>query len=402
MKLHLILGIVLVCIIFKLDCFKSASDSVSNSASDSVSNSASDSVNKSTYVLVNKAKYQIFDKIYNNITNIKNSISKTNPNTKFGFVIKSSYIPIKHLNSSFGPNTHIQMAKYVSDIVDVFCISSIFDGIMMRKQNINKPIILLYITDPKIVPIAEKYDIEIVIPSIAYYRQIRSLIQKKQKAHIWYDLAMGKEGYSDPKYVYQLYKELSSDPKIELVGLGTKYNKFKNISTSKDIPSEVLNQHNKFKQLIKKINDPHLDIHTACSYEYDIKFTESYFDLVRIGSSVYANVEWKLPILDIQIKKETDCFGYYCEHSINKNNHQMDLNKHQMDLNNNKLIKIAYLQNTPLIDKRQLKLIKCFDPKTKLEYKLLFPDYNPLGVIIPMDSNLKIGSKLLLKTSHIW
>lgn len=345
---------------------------------------------KSSY-LSDYDKIIIFKQIKSNISRIKSQIR----NTKFGFVLKQSYAIIRYLNNKYGINTQSELAKYIENDVDVYFVANIQEGVNLRKYNIKKPIMILYLIDPDEVVLAEEYDLEILIPSIDYFNLSKNLIKKNIKVHLWYDMGLGKEGNTNISELLNLYNYLKASNKIKIIGLGTKYNTSDpsyglKLNKYNEIPKDIIQQHNEFKKIIKLINDPNLLIHTACTFEVQRNFTDSYFDIVRIGKLAYRNISWTQKILDIKNKKSTDCFGYYCKYTKNKDNKTKPYN-----------IKIAFLKNLANIRNPPMEFFKIYT-LDGIELSLILNEYDPFGIIIPNGVNLNIGSKILIKYNDLY
>ncbi len=337
-------------------------------------------------IALSNSKYEIFKQIKFNILNLKKKLGLV----KFGLVIKSSYPILRHLNATYGNSTYYELGKYLEPYVDMFFVGNIYDGIGLRYQNVFKPIMVLYLTDPLKVDVVELFDLEIVIPNSKWFLIARKHIKNKIKAHLWFDSGLGKEGLSTEKELSNLYQILSKSPKIWLKGIGTKYNTSNQVLPNQVLPNQVLpnqvlpndiiEQHNFFKKIIININDPKLQIHTACSFEVSQNFKESFFDIVRVGTLAYQNIKFTQPLLDIKFnKKLSDCYGYYCANTP----------KPKSD----KIINIGLLANTLNLSKSNISNVKFYDSKSK-NLDILYIDYNPIAIIIDSKSKLDIGSNI--------
>jgi hypothetical protein len=346
-------------------------------------------------------KYRFIKDINNKHQQKQKQKQKQIKPTNFGFVIKNSYPVIKHLINIYGPQAIGILAKFVENYVDIFYVANISDGITLRNYNIKKPIMVLYYIDPSDIYNAEKYELQIVIPSIKYINLIIDKIDYKIKGHLWFDSNMGKEGTNNSDELLTIYdfikKNKKIQDKIQILGIGTKYNtsdiRFKtNKKLRNIIPKDIIDQHLKFKLIVKQINDPNLIVHSACTFEVSRNFKDSFFDSVRVGSLVYRKIIWSTPILGITYKKRSDCLGYYCEESPNLN----DSSK------SNKLIKIGLLKNTfrSTIETKIFAQSKYSNDLTEL--KVVLSDYDPLGVIIPSNIDLDVGDYLTVISNDLY
>jgi hypothetical protein len=346
-------------------------------------------------------KYQIFNQIKQNIINLRAKLGQTH----FGMVIKNGYPIIRLISNAYGYMAIFELASYVEKYVDIFYVANIKDGIYLRLNNIKKPIMILYLIDPVNINLIINHDLEIVIPSIEWYYLAQSFINKsyygsenKQiKVHLWYDSGLGKEGFKTHSDILALYSFLKERSDIELIGLGTKYNtadksyvnslsKLKN----KSLPTDVVIQHLNFVKLVKRLADPNLIIHTACSFEVGRDFTESYFGSngsIRVGTLIYQNIKWSQPLLEIKIMSDTDCYGYYCEKTPQNQSNK----KYQMGL----------IKNYLSLQTEQLNDLKIYDKENNLQ-KIILGRYDPLTFKINPKSELKVGSSIKLIYSDLF
>jgi len=327
------------------------------------------------------SKYETFYQVKQNILKIKQNTGTTN----FGLVVKDFYGVIKYLNNRYGSNTKYELIKYLENDIDWVFFANINEGVDLRKYNFKKPIMILYLTEPYQIQLSQKYILDIVIPSLNWYNIAKKYINinsNKIRTHLWFDSNLGKEGVNTWDELKTLYDKLKNEKMIDLVGLGTKYNTKYTSKNYNIIPSDIIKQHKKFKKIIKDINNPQLKIHVACSYEISSQFKDSYFDIIRIGSLAYRNIQWEQNILDIKIKKSNDCFGYYC----------IDTN----DTKPIKKIKIGLVKNLarPLFSQKSF--IRVFT-QDGTELKIMLFNYDPFIVIIPDNIDLKINSKIIIK-----
>ncbi len=348
----------------------------------------------------------IFEQIRQNIIKIKNKykIGISNKKSRFGFVVKEAYPIIKHLNAMYGHNAIGILAKFVEDDVDIFYVANILDGVLLRNYGVAKSIMVLYYIEPLYIEYADKYNLEIVIPNIDYVNVIVNNIKNKISGHLWFESGLGKEGNDLIELLtlyYSIKKNKDINDKIQIVGIGTKYNT-SNINYKSDIkylnkiPNDILEQHNKFKSLIKIINDPTLNIHTACTFEVSRNFSDSFFSSVRIGTLAYRNIMFKSPIIHISYRKKNDCLGYYCEDTQKMNNF---FNK-----TTNK-IKIGLLKNG-IMPSDEIKIfahiINSNNKTNFIELNTLLNGYDPYAIIIPKNLNLKVGDYVVIKSNDLY
>jgi len=340
-------------------------------------------------------KKLIFNQIKQNIIQTKTKLGET----RFGLVLKNGYPIIRLISNAYGYNAIFELASYVEKYVDIFYVANIIDGIYLRLRKIKKPIMVLYLIDPKKINTVIKYDLEIVIPSIEWYNLAQPYLNKTNtnmkcniiKAHIWCDSGMGKEGKILHSEILNLYLFLKARSNIKLIGLGTKYNtRDVSYATSltklktKNIPNDIIIQHQNFVKLVQTISDPNLIIHTACTFEVRRDFVESYFGAkgaVRVGTLIYRNIKWFQPLLEIKTMSDADCYGYYCEKT--KKNAP------------NKQFQMGLTKDFLKLQTEQINDLKLYDKENNLQKNIL-ARYDPLTFKFNPKSNLKVGSILTL------
>jgi len=334
-------------------------------------------------------KISIFNQIKQNIIKIRQKIGRT----RLGMVLKNGYPIVRLISNAYGYMAISELASYVENYVDIFYVANITDGIYLRLNGIKKPIMVLYLIDPSKINLAINYNLEILIPSIEWYILAKNYIKsnnfKPIKAHIWYDSGMGKEGFKSHSDIITLYLFLKARPDIKLIGLGTKYNTSDTTyATSltklnqKSLPTDLVIQHLNFVKLVKTISDPKLIIHTACTFELDRNFVESYFGSngsIRVGTLIYRNIKWSQPLLEIKTMSDTDCYGYYCEKTPQNQS--------------NKQYKMGLIKNFLSLQTEQLNYLKIYDKENNLQ-KIILGRYDPLTFKFNPKSNLKVGSIL--------
>lgn len=209
------------------------------------------------------------------------------------------------------------------------------DAVCERMLGVNGRMVCLYYIDPSEAFQAIEYDVEVVCPNETWLRlalRRTHTTPRPLKVHVWFDCGLGKEGFIPNKEgLEQLHKLLQYIDKqhgknnVDLVGIGTKFNKIERIGDKVGCHPDIAKRHlepqrqvfvNALKELQLK---QHPTIHAACSFEVITRYTESYFDMVRIGNlAVYGqdhieSVRIPLRVLDVKMTPPGTCFGYYCE-----------------------------------------------------------------------------------------
>ena len=202
--------------------------------------------------------------------------------------------------------------------IDYFATASIDEGIELRENKIEKPILVLGASPIWAFENAIKYDIELSIfneEHLEIARQLYSRLGKKLKAHIKIDTGMNRIGLKDNVKDY-IKKAVEADY-IDIKGIFTHF---------ADVENEELfkKQITDFKDAIEPYKDKDILIHCLNSpgiYSYP----EYSFDMVRIGIIMwglnpYSNREipegmktvmgLKARITNIHIAKKGDGVSY--------------------------------------------------------------------------------------------
>jgi hypothetical protein len=336
--------------------------------------------------------------LINNIESISKILKKSNKSIKLGVVVKEFYKILNYTNLSYLAH----LININTNLVDYFIFSILSNAILARQLNITKPIQLIYPITPEETIIASKYDIEVDCQNISWLRKALTFLNNKiLKVHVWFDSGLAREGLNNPDELYDLLKEIQSHPNIKLIGLATKFNPDTNghyikCNELRLMSIEMRNlyyknliqkQIEKFNQIIetarsRNLISSNIIIHAACSNEVQCEITESYYDMVRIGSLVYDsilnNFYTKAEIINIKYIPKDFCLGYYCKDGHAK-----------------KEIKVAYI-----------KLYKIIAPEYRYKGKLLTPTNSgdPCGLIVDdfNQNEIKVGDYIDIFSSNIY
>ncbi len=182
----------------------------------------------------------------------------------------------------------IQFSKKMTELgVDWFAVDSITEGMRLRKEGIDKPILILGYTLPEKIIEAINNDISISVSSFESLDVVTKISKnenKKAKVHIKVDTGMGRQGFleGDMDKLINTLKSRKDD--LEIEGLFTHFASAKD-PTSSDGTSEQINEFLKWKKLFKN-SGLNVIFHAAAS-SGALLYPESHFDMVRIGISMY-------------------------------------------------------------------------------------------------------------------
>lgn len=212
--------------------------------------------------------------ISDNLKEIKNSLKEK---MKVCCVVKAN---------AYGCGS-VEVAKYLENKnIDFFAVSRIEEGIELRNNNINLPILCLGYTDISMIKEAIDKDISITVYDLEYAKKIDEIgkkLNKKAKIHIKIDTGMSRLGFL-PEDAIQKIKEINKLEKIYIEGIFTHFAK-----ADEEDKTTTLIQLNRYKKIIEEVNDLQIDIpikHVANSAA-TIDLNEDLFNMIRVGIILY-------------------------------------------------------------------------------------------------------------------
>ena len=209
-----------------------------------------------------------------NLDEIKNSL---NEKMKVCCVVKAN---------AYGCGA-VEVSKYLEDKnIDFFAVARVEEGLELRNNNIRLPILCLGYTDTSMVKDAIEKEISITVYNLEYAKKIDKIagkLNKTAKIHIKIDTGMSRLGFLEDEAVESI-EQINKLKNIYIEGIFSHFAR----SDEKD-KSATLIQLNKYKKIIEKLNDLHIDIpikHVANSAAI-IDLNEDLFNMVRIGIILY-------------------------------------------------------------------------------------------------------------------
>lgn len=181
------------------------------------------------------------------------------------------------------------------DIVDTLlengvsrlAVAVITEGIELRKNNVNAPIMILGYTPITFAKELINYNIEQTVSTLEYAKELSKIAEEmhtKAKIHIALDTGMGRIGFIPNEKSADEVKEISKLKGIEIVGL------FTHFSTADEKDKTYTNmQFEKLTSFIKMLDDRNVDIEVKhCSNSGAIiDMHETFLDAVRAGIILY-------------------------------------------------------------------------------------------------------------------
>jgi alanine racemase len=182
----------------------------------------------------------------------------------------------------------IEYSKIVEKFgVDWFGVDSIVEAEKLRKEGINKPILVLGHTLLEKIPTAIKNNISLTVSDIDSLKKLKNIgINKyKLKVHLKIDTGMHRQGFfvSELPKVIKIIKSLNNFLIIE--GVYTHFSCAHNPNLLSVTRSQI-KEFKKALEILYQFGFKNLIKHAA-STAGTIVFPESHFDLVRLGIGLY-------------------------------------------------------------------------------------------------------------------
>lgn len=222
---------------------------------------------RNTYAKIN------LDNIKNNVKKI---ISKFNDYKYYIGVVKAD---------TYGHNS----SEVVKSIIDGGCnylaVSSLDEALEIRKE-FNIPILCLGIIDSKYIDICIENNIDVTIPNIEYFKEIKD---KKVNVHIKIDTGMNRLGIKEKNELNEIFNTNSN---IYIKGIYTHiYNANNNETTNKQI--------DKFKEITSDIDLSKIEIVHIAQSDTLVNYPKIDFtNGCRLGIIMYGLTDSNLELLD--------------------------------------------------------------------------------------------------------
>jgi alanine racemase len=226
-------------------------------------------------------KYKTWLKIDSSsiIYNLKEARNLINNKTKLMAVVKSN---------AYGHGI-LEISKLaVSESIDWLGVDSLEEALLIRESGIKTPILVLgYIVKENLKKVIEN-DISIVAYNKETLAEL-SKLKKPAKIHIKVETGTMRQGVF-LEDLEEFIRYAKKSPNITIEGI---YTHFANIEDTTDhgFAKEQLHKFNQALQVAKELKIKPL-AHTACSAAL-ILFSETHFDMVRFGISMYGY--WSSP-----------------------------------------------------------------------------------------------------------
>lgn len=181
----------------------------------------------------------------------------------------------------------VEVSKYLEDKnIDFFAVARVEEGLELRNNNISLPILCLGYTDISMIKEAIEKEISITVYNLEYAKKVDEIgkqLNKMAKIHIKIDTGMSRLGFLAEESIEPI-EEINNLKNIHIEGIFTHFAK-----ADEEDKTTTLIQLNKYKKVIEKLNDLHIDIpikHVANSAA-TIELNEDLFNMVRVGIILY-------------------------------------------------------------------------------------------------------------------
>lgn len=180
----------------------------------------------------------------------------------------------------------VEVAKTLMNKADYFAVATLSEGIELRHEGIENPMLILGYTSPMEYEQLLEYDI---IPTIYDVEQAGILdekarqMNKKARIHIAVDTGMSRIGFMDDSEGIDAVRNISLLENIEIEGIFSHY-----ATADCEDKSFALKQKSRFDAFVNKLSAAGIEIpikHISNSAGA-IEFSENY-DMVRLGIALY-------------------------------------------------------------------------------------------------------------------
>lgn len=214
--------------------------------------------------------------------------------------------------------------------VDYFAVPTVRDGIALRAAGVRAPIMVLYLAEASDVPVLLHYDLEPAAYSLAWVDEVNRLLQRARgtlKVHLWIDTGMSREGVM-PDEALALARAVKQSPKLRLQGIATHFSclaKGDLAAIEKgDLENHTALQKHRFDKVVEAIRAAGIGrdaiIHAGSSGALRFGVTPVYYDMLRLGGSLFENLSserrnytWKTKILQVKTLPKGWCIDYLCK-----------------------------------------------------------------------------------------
>ena len=183
----------------------------------------------------------------------------------------------------------VYVAQHLQKLgIDYVSVAFVEEGIQLRQNGIELPILIMGYTPPEAIALAWKYNMTVTVFSEEVLQAIRELNRQHQrhklKVHIKIDTGMGRIGLLPDTESECFIKQMLEIEHVELEGIYTHFA----CADEKD-KSHMLEQYRQFRQLLENLNDQNINIpiiHTG-NTAVALDMPSYSYHMIRIGIGIY-------------------------------------------------------------------------------------------------------------------
>ena len=209
------------------------------------------------------------------ISNLKAIKEAIGPKVKFLLPVKAN---------AYGHGL-IATSKLAESYVDYLAVACLYEGALLRKNNIQKPILVFGAIDEDQIPGLIDNDLEITISSLYKAKLVANFcnqINKRCRIHIKVDTGMNRVGVR-PESLTALVEFVLSSKSLDLVGL------YSHLAASDDLDNSITSQQIEiFKACVNVVKQRKADVICHIANSAGVCYhPDSHFDMVRPGIMSY-------------------------------------------------------------------------------------------------------------------
>lgn len=163
----------------------------------------------------------------------------------------------------------------------MLAVALLEEGIYLRKNGIEAPILVLGYCPPEYAAIAVEYSISLTVPHKDWLNRVKVPLQKPISVHIKCDTGMGRIGVQTTEELQELEEIILNSDHFHFEGIFTHFAKADALDTE-----YYHKQLEKFNQFLSALKVRPKWIHASNSAA-SLRFPEGLFNLVRSGITVY-------------------------------------------------------------------------------------------------------------------
>lgn len=212
------------------------------------------------------------DNIEHNILEFKKILKSHNKDSKLFAVVKAD---------AYGHGAVMIAPVLLASGVDFLGVSSIDEGLQLRENDINAPILVLGAVPVWSFDRAAQNNISISVFSDEHIEACRQTFEKlkiKPKVHVKIDTGMNRIGVR-PDCAVDFIKKLQACDFVELEGIFTHF-------ATAETESYALDQYKKFRSVVDNVDTTGLLIH-CCNTAAVVCYDNFKFNMARVGIGIY-------------------------------------------------------------------------------------------------------------------